>query len=184
MSNVQKILNITEKQDEKIESIAREIADYEKELSFLRIKNESNPGKKLLWQVLEVIGWIITSVNAIVMLAFTSDTGDSSGFLFLLIFAGIPCLLSLMFKHFKSMYKVKEESLKELEDKISCLKRELEKFNEEKRNVINLASNEEILNINQNFNDEKECPMCAEMVKVKAKICRFCGYTFNQDDSV
>ena len=26
--------------------------------------------------------------------------------------------------------------------------------------------------------DEKECPMCAETVKARAKICRFCGYKF------
>jgi len=26
--------------------------------------------------------------------------------------------------------------------------------------------------------DEKECPMCAETVKARAKICRFCGHKF------
>ncbi|RMG04549.1 MAG: hypothetical protein D6726_03150 [Nitrospirae bacterium] len=29
--------------------------------------------------------------------------------------------------------------------------------------------------------DSKECPMCAELVKKKAKICRFCGYKFDED---
>ncbi len=27
--------------------------------------------------------------------------------------------------------------------------------------------------------DEKECPKCAETVKYKAKICRFCGHEFD-----
>jgi len=30
--------------------------------------------------------------------------------------------------------------------------------------------------------DSKECPMCAEMVKKKAKICRFCGYKFLREN--
>ncbi len=36
----------------------------------------------------------------------------------------------------------------------------------------------------QNFNlshDSKECPMCAELVKKKAQICRFCGYRFEEE---
>jgi hypothetical protein len=28
------------------------------------------------------------------------------------------------------------------------------------------------------YEEEKECPECAEYVKMKAKICRFCGYSF------
>ncbi len=30
--------------------------------------------------------------------------------------------------------------------------------------------------------DSKECPMCAEMIKKKAKICRFCGYRFEEEN--
>ncbi|MDR3597684.1 zinc ribbon domain-containing protein [Clostridium sp.] len=33
----------------------------------------------------------------------------------------------------------------------------------------------------ENLNYEKECPMCAEKVKFKAKICRFCGYKFDKE---
>lgn len=28
----------------------------------------------------------------------------------------------------------------------------------------------------------KECPRCAEIVRVKAKICRFCGYEFTPEE--
>jgi len=31
--------------------------------------------------------------------------------------------------------------------------------------------------------DEKKCPQCAETVKAEAKVCRFCGHSFNSDVS-
>jgi len=30
---------------------------------------------------------------------------------------------------------------------------------------------------------EKQCPRCAEMVKDEAKICRFCGHSFDAIDN-
>lgn len=30
--------------------------------------------------------------------------------------------------------------------------------------------------------DTKECPQCAEVIKAKAKVCRFCGYSFEEPD--
>lgn len=30
--------------------------------------------------------------------------------------------------------------------------------------------------------DSKECPQCAEKVKSKAKICRFCSYKFSEEE--
>ena len=32
--------------------------------------------------------------------------------------------------------------------------------------------------VSTNTDDTKECPMCAETVKAKAKICRFCKHKF------
>ncbi len=33
-----------------------------------------------------------------------------------------------------------------------------------------------------NLSDIKECPMCAETIKLKAKVCRFCGYSFSNEE--
>lgn len=176
MNNIQKVINVTEKYNEKIESLIREIGDYEKELTFLRIKNESNPGKKLFWAILETIGWIFVVFTSLVIMAFCME--DPFGIVMLIIIETPSILITLLFRHFKSMYTVKEESLKLLEDKIFSLKRELEEVNEEKRVLINNSEEIAISNIKDN---EKECPMCAEVVKLRAKVCRFCGYSFNSD---
>lgn len=173
MYNIKKVINVTEKHDEKIESLKREIADYEKELTFLRIKNESNPGKKLFWTILETIGWIFIILTS--FLIITVSVKDPFGFIILIIIETPSVLITLLFKHFKSMYSVKEDSLILLEDKILLLKRELEKVNEEKRVLINNSKEVVINNIEES---QKECPMCAELIKIRAKICRFCGYSF------
>ena len=34
----------------------------------------------------------------------------------------------------------------------------------------------------EHYKDRIECPMCAEYVKEKAKICRFCGHKFKEID--
>jgi hypothetical protein len=35
-----------------------------------------------------------------------------------------------------------------------------------------------------NPNSVKQCPQCAEYVKKAAKVCRFCGHTFEEDKSI
>ena len=36
---------------------------------------------------------------------------------------------------------------------------------------------------NDNISYEKVCPMCAEKIKLEAKICRYCGHKFTSEDS-
>jgi hypothetical protein len=43
---------------------------------------------------------------------------------------------------------------------------------------INVTTMSEVASTSEYSEDLKECPMCAELVKSKAKICRFCNYTF------
>lgn len=45
--------------------------------------------------------------------------------------------------------------------------------------MINTANSNNISDLKQQ-SDMKECPQCAEMVKARAKICRFCNYKFEE----
>ena len=38
------------------------------------------------------------------------------------------------------------------------------------------------MDMDKNYKDTKECPMCAETVKAKAKICRFCRHEFETEE--
>ena len=44
------------------------------------------------------------------------------------------------------------------------------------------GSNQSIFCDNCGARINKECPQCAEVIRYKAKICRFCGYQFSEDD--
>lgn len=70
-----------------------------------------------------------------------------------------------------------EVRLRQINDEIFCLSKErdelydkfISKYHEEIEDSNKSQTNEP---------DTKECPMCAETIKYKAKVCRFCNYNF------
>ncbi|MBI4489031.1 MAG: zinc ribbon domain-containing protein [Deltaproteobacteria bacterium] len=54
----------------------------------------------------------------------------------------------------------------------------LQKVLDEVHRGIQLRSKEMTSSATPLRTDEKECPMCAEIIKAKAKVCRFCGHRF------
>ncbi|MEG0563183.1 hypothetical protein [Anaerorhabdus sp.] len=176
---VTQVLNITEKHDEKINRFKREIGVLKKELAALKEKNERDPGKKFIWTTLEIITWIIVGGAWFITLQGENAKVDD---ILVLIIVTIPILLAgFAFNKFKNMYKVEEDRFVAIESKIKKLNILLEKAIEEKINIINIASTVAGHSVNNSQipeSDEKECPMCAEKIKYKAKICRFCRYEF------
>lgn len=179
MKNVTKVLNITEKCDDTINMLQRQIDEKQKEILFLREKQHSNPGKRFFWGVLETLCFIFSAL--LLFFCFVASNGSSDDVLnsiAVLIVIGIPSLLlALLFRYFKNMYTVDETILSNLEMQVIELKKELDSVIESKEELIdNTSDNETKERIS---NDEKECPMCAEIIKKKAKICRYCGYKFD-----
>ena len=64
---------------------------------------------------------------------------------------------------------------------IKKMKKEIKKWEDEKREFL-LKHAEKIKKPEEDILSEtKECPMCAETIKAKAIICRFCNHKFEPD---
>ncbi len=82
-----------------------------------------------------------------------------------------------------------EKKRREVQACINKQKEEIDEYKTKKREIIleqeRKLSEEHSETIDADFSfddikENKECPACAERVKAKAKICRYCGYEFEQ----
>lgn len=86
--------------------------------------------------------------------------------------------------------KILRKEIDDLRDEIVGEHKQYETLiNETKRNYEqHMLNQQELINseveslrqYNNSSNDTKECPQCAEIVKARAKICRFCNYKFEE----
>ena len=66
-------------------------------------------------------------------------------------------------------------------EEIVKLEKDIKKWETEKREFL-LSHEEQLTKTEEDISSEtKECPMCAETIKAKAIICRFCNHKFEPD---
>ena len=169
--NETSIIDKSEDLSNKIRLIKKEISLYEKEVCLLKIKKRFFPSSKHLYKFLEIINWIITIVSIIYWLKFTSPSSIAiSNYLKLLITSSPFLFVAILFRDCYNRCINNDNYLSLLQIKLIELNDLLDKIKKEQADLLySKESNDE---------DYKECPICSEFVRAKAKLCRYCGHKF------
>lgn len=154
--------------EEKINLLKEEREDVIHELSVIKRKNF----QIRYMEGLRTVSTVILSMTLLsLFMVYSYERAFYHNF-FLFLFHVVILFLTVLSA--KKKYDEIDESsfieaIEELDDAI------IEKQSE-KRDII--AKEDDKLSTKSFEDESKECPMCAELVKSKARICRFCNYSF------
>ena len=189
MSIVQTV-SATETFDEKIAAAQERVAPLERYLLGLTLGNATRHSSSLFIIVLRAVLFFAFWTGLVVGSFLVITWGVASHkidplFSGVTVFSGIALVIA---KKFYKEPKVNGANVKDpkAEAELANLKSQIENWKIEKRNFllahnVNIVETDHVLKDTlkgQIGGDEKECPRCAEFVKGKAKVCRFCGYEF------
>lgn len=191
MRDISTTVNATEALQARIDLHNEDLLKYEMDLKKLKIKVKNAKFKETLYFFLAILTWIIDVPLVVLIIDNLQDSGVIP------IFVILHALIGYLFFRKSKNYEIDDSLIKEIndiEEYIARLEEEVSTLSQEKRDFL-LSSErqikfmEEDSVIKEDFSleavngDVKECPMCAEMVKSRAKICRYCGYNFLGTDS-
>ncbi|WP_230192606.1 zinc ribbon domain-containing protein [Paenibacillus sp. CECT 9249] len=189
----------------KMQSIKEEIAQKESELSKY---NMTGVGGQLGGGFLRVIGWAVVIFSLLVFLmGFTLVRTDGSVAMVILFIAVVILIIGIvLIAKGASIRNTALSRQQEVQELSHSLETELEQLRDEMQNMEQYYQDEMVKQklwyeqhmLNQQelleqevsairqadpataniVDDTKECPQCAETVKAKARICRFCHYEF------
>lgn len=192
MRMVQQTINIIDVLNERINVLSAEKSRFETDLFKMHAQNASSGLSRILLTIGAIFFGLVSSLSLMMFLGATkADIADgrhvSAGIWFV-----VSALLTFWSWKGRLRYGTRDtEAVAKLQALIHDLRSKIANLEEEKRDFL-LAQERELKNlekldvVTEAFareildTDGKECPMCAETVKAKARKCRYCGYAFDE----
>ncbi|EST55703.1 hypothetical protein T458_07200 [Brevibacillus panacihumi W25] len=200
MQNIVRTIDTTEAFRLKMQQLEAELQKREKELARLEdtglLTSASGSFQNFLGTIAYTVGVLVV---ATCILAAMNIKEDAGAYIIMAIFFGGICFYGgyrwkngAREKHReaeekrRSVEQRKVQVQKEIEDLRAEIKQQQDFINRHMLNQQELL-NQEIMAI-QNASqttkssidsETKECPQCAEFIKVKARICRYCNFMFD-----
>ena len=181
MNSFKKTISIHETLDERIKMLQEELNLYEEEKKQIVLAKNS----KSFIRFFLYLGLIISVLIFLICILLTFESGNDNGmngFIAFIFFLGLIFYGGLCGTSFD------KEKFNQLNELINNLEIDIKKLRKEKREIIlkyereiKDSENDDFIKEEDFLVTEKECPMCAEMVKIKAKKCRFCGHMFGEE---
>lgn len=172
-----KTVGVVEALNERIAMTEEENVKLRTELRLLKTRNATRAAGKGA----RVLTGIVCLGFAAVALCAGANAGDDGACLFVLgLVSGGGGLYAVTREGPGS------DDTAELAERLAAGERRIEQLKVEKRDLLlshereikaDTAPVEPTIDLGEP-EDEKECPQCAEMVKFRAKMCRFCRYEF------
>lgn len=200
MQNIVRTIDTTEAFRLKMQQLETELQKREKELSKLVDTGMLTSASGSFQNFIGTIAYT-ASFFIVVICLFTAMVADRDGGVyvyFAVFFGGICFYFGRRWKRGareklreaeekrRSVEQRKAQVQKEIEDLRYEINQQQEFINKHMLNQQELLDQEiiAIQNASQmtstDGNDTKECPQCAEIIKAKAKICRYCNFKFDK----
>lgn len=208
MSEIQKTFGITDTLDAKIDLLKDELEKQEKCLNKIVLEKDASKTKRFLLKFLTYFFWFLVILASLIFYVelFPYQCDKNSGYSLIecsdyrhkhfpflvisffldLIFISFAIIFNLANRSSNRFKQEKEIEIERINDLILKINNDLDKARQEKKSILLeyekqiLEQENKSIQVITEFDKEleKECPMCAEFIKSKAKICRFCGHNF------
>ena len=187
MSEVQKTVNVTEAIQARINVLTHQKTQYENDLAALKntrvaIEKSADSGNGM------GCGWLIGICFVLVAFVAAPLLGILVGVIIMVAFIASKNRIDAAQKEKEKLLILqRNESDKQIGEVHKLLSETTNKLQEAERQKLEIllsyereilaAQNDEIVSATESI-DTKECPECAETIKLRAKVCRYCGYKF------